>query len=54
MTLRLAAPPPGCGVLAGTAWIERVIVPGDDADAITTALTVLGRASATDPVAVSP
>ena len=54
MARRLAAPPPGAGHPADAAWIARVIVAGDDPDAITTAFTVLGRASATDPAAVRP
>jgi nucleoside phosphorylase len=54
MVLRIAAPPRGAGAPAGDAWIERVLVAGDDAQALTIAFTVLGRASATDSTAVGP
>jgi tetratricopeptide (TPR) repeat protein len=35
-------------------WIERVIVEGDDAEAVGNAFTVLGRAAAVDAAATSP
>lgn len=54
MVLRVAAPPGGAGVQVGDDWIERVFVAGDDADALATAFTVLGRASATNSAAVQP
>lgn len=54
MVLRVAAPPKGGGVPVGDTWIQRVLVEGDDAAALTTAFTVLGRASATAPVVIRP
>lgn len=53
MVLRVAAPPPGVGPPAGTHWIERVIRDDDDPRAVTMAFTVLGRASAANPAAVT-
>jgi nucleoside phosphorylase len=52
IVLRVAAPPPGAGDPAGDRWIDRVVVAGDDAHAVLSAFTVLGRASATNPAAV--
>lgn len=54
MVLRVAAPPKGSGVPAGDTWIERAFVEGDDAAALQTAFTVLGRASATAPTVIRP
>ena len=54
MVMRVAEPPRGAGDPAGNAWIERVLVAGDDAQAITSAFTVLGRASATSSAATRP
>lgn len=53
IVLRVSAPPKGAGVAPGNTWIERVLVAGDDERAITTAFTVLGRASASDPTATN-
>jgi tetratricopeptide (TPR) repeat protein/nucleoside phosphorylase len=50
MVLRVASPPER----TGDAWIERVLVAGDDAQALATAFAVLGRASATNAAAVRP
>jgi nucleoside phosphorylase len=54
MVLRVASPPDGVGDPAGDRWIERVLVAGDDARALTAAFTVLGRASATNHATVRP
>jgi nucleoside phosphorylase len=54
VVLRVAAPPKGVGVPAGDSWIDCVFVRGDDEPTLTTAFTVLGRASATDASAVRP
>jgi nucleoside phosphorylase len=54
MVLRVGRPPKGTGDPVGDTWIERVLVAGDDAQAITSAFTVLGRASATSPAATRP
>jgi tetratricopeptide (TPR) repeat protein/nucleoside phosphorylase len=54
MVLRVASPPDGAGEPAGDRWIERVLVPGDEARALTAAFTVLGRASAMNQGAVRP
>lgn len=54
LVLRVAAPPAGAGSPAGDAWIERVVIAGDDPQALTSAFTVLGRASATSSKSVRP
>lgn len=54
MVLRVASPPDGVGEPAGDRWIERVVIAGDEARAVTAAFTVLGRASATNRDAVRP
>jgi tetratricopeptide (TPR) repeat protein len=54
MVLRVAAPPPGTGDPVDDAWIERVIMTGDETHATTAAFTVLGCASATNPEAIRP
>jgi tetratricopeptide (TPR) repeat protein/nucleoside phosphorylase len=54
IVLRVAAPPVGADASVGDAWIERVFAPEDDAQALTTAFAVLGRASTANPGAVRP
>jgi len=47
MVVRVAAARQGTGAPARDVWIERVFAAGDDEQALTTAFTVLGRASVT-------
>ena len=54
LVLRVAAPPKGAGSAASDAWIDRVFVPRDEEQALTTGFTVLGRASATNAAAARP
>jgi len=48
MVVRVAAARQGTGAPTRDVWIERVFAAGDDEQALTTAFTVLGRASVTD------
>lgn len=54
MVLRVVTPPPGAGQPVDNAWIDRVVVASDAAHAVTTAFSVLGRASAMNAAAVRP